>query len=186
MPLLFNMLSSFIIFSINIVYRFNNSDLLFTGPWILPITHSCETIGLSVRSVLLIQSLSTYYWLSNTGWAIHLFQLKKQNSSAIVVFLKHLRYQYIQPTVSPPEISLSRDISTLIYLFISFSCYEPSVKCFIRLLICNSLPLLSALLGYKQSAHSSSMYFPASQESSEGKCWCLYMPRNSSHFTLHL
>ena len=100
MPLLFNMLSSFIIFSINIVYRFNNSDLLFTGPWILPITHSCETIGLSVRSVLLIQSLSTYYWLSNTGWAIHLFQLKKQNSSAVVVFLKHLRSQYIQLLLS--------------------------------------------------------------------------------------
>ena len=41
-----------------------------------------------VRSISLIHSLSTYYWLNNTGRAIHLFQLEKQNSSAVVVVLK--------------------------------------------------------------------------------------------------
>ena len=104
---------------------------------------------------------------------MHLLYYKSANKALKFRWLGYLRYQYIQPTVSPPEISLSRDISTLIYLFISFSCYEPSVKCFIRLLICNSLPLLSALLGYKQSAHSSSMYFPASQESLSFTAWYL-------------
>ena len=68
MSLLFNTLSSFVIFSINIiniVYKFNNSDLLFIGPWILPIAHSCETIGLVWG-----QSHSYTLWAHITGWTI--------------------------------------------------------------------------------------------------------------------
>ena len=68
MSLLFNTLPSFVIFSINIinvVYKFNNSDRLFIGPWILPIAHSCETIGLVWG-----QSHSYTLWAHITGWTI--------------------------------------------------------------------------------------------------------------------
>lgn len=76
------------IFFPNTVYKLDNSDLLFTGLWILPITPSCETIGLSEKSDPLMWSLSTYYWR-----AINLLQLVKQNQVAVFFFFKHLRSQ---------------------------------------------------------------------------------------------